>query len=304
MKPAAVHQKQTNFLKQAMALHRLSHAYLFVGEPEVGKEIVADWLIEQIRQQVNNSWDFQLWRIYPESSEALPGQKGRGVIKVKQIEEMRHRTDLRLGKEGYQVVVIHQAQLMNIQSQDLLLKVLEEPRNRTIFILLADYLEPIRDTVRSRCQVLYFSPLSHKQSINWLVKQGVDQERAGIIALLGQGRFGLMSRLKDDPKEVERRLDEWRQLKELQSQPMYQKFKFAEKAAQERAELSDLLNNWVTYWRAMLLIKSLGLRFDSGWSDEYNLSEIVAAIDKIEEVESIFRRVSLNRRLALEYILI
>jgi hypothetical protein len=85
---------------------------------------------------------------------------------------------------------------------------------------------------------------------------------------------------------------------------MYQKFKFAEKAAQERTALSDLLNNWVTYWRAMLLIKSLGLRFDSGWSDEYNLSEIVTAIDKIEEVESIFRRVSLNRRLALEYILI
>lgn len=304
MKPAAVHQKQVDFLKQAIKLNRLSHAYLFVGEPEVGKETVADWLIEQIKYQVDNSWDFQLWRIYPEHSESSTGKKGRGVIKVGQIEEMRHRTDLRLGPNGYQVVVIHQAQLMNMESQDLLLKVLEEPKNRTIFIFLADYLQPIRETIRSRCQTLYFPPLSIKQSINWLVKQGFDQERAGLITLLGQGRFSLINKLKDNPKEVERRLDEWRQLRDLQSQPMYQKFKFAEKAAQERSELSELLNHWVTYWRAMLLMKSLGLKFDSKWSDEYNLSEIITAIDKIEEVESIFRRVSLNRRLALEYILI
>lgn len=304
MKLAATHQKQIDFLQRAIKLNRLSHAYLFYGEPEVGKEMVADWLIEQISQQVDDSWDFQLWHIHPEYPETLSGKKGLGAIKVKQIEEIRHRTDLRLSPQGYQLVVIHQAQLMNMESQDLLLKVLEEPRNRTIFIFLADYLQPIRETIRSRCQVFYFAPLSIRQSIDWLINQGLDQEKAEEIALLSQGRFGLMNRLKDNPKEVARRLAEWRQLREMRSQPLYQRFRFAEKAAQERGELSELLNNWISFWRAMLLIKNLGLKFDSYQSDEYNLSEIISTIDKIEAVESLFRRVSLNARLSLEYVLI
>ncbi len=300
MKSAEVHQKQKEFLSQEIKLDRLSHAYLLAGEPGVGKKKVVEWFIDQLRLQVDDSWDFQLWQVYPE----YPESGGRGTIGIDQMREVKRRTDLRFSGQGKQVVVVHEAQEMNFYAQDALLKVLEEPKNQTIFILLADYLQPLRSTIQSRCQLLYFPPLSFFQSVNWLVRQGLSQEKATMLSLLGQGRLDLMAELKDDPKAVKKKLDEWEKLRELQQKPLYERFRFAEKIAKERGSLSQLLSDWLIYWRAMLLIKSLGLRVDPKWTVDYNLPEIAAIIDQVEEVESSFKRISLNKRLALEQILI
>ncbi len=300
MKPEAFHQKQRDFLLGEIKLDRLSHAYLFAGEPGTGKKKTAEWFIDQLRQQVDRSWDFQVWRVYPE----YPEKGGRGSIGIDQMREMRRRTELRIGGSGRQVIVIHEAQSMTAYAQDALLKVLEEPKNQTVFVLLADHMQGIRPTVRSRCQLLQFPTWGFLRSMNWLVKQGVEQNRATTIALLSQGRLDFMLELKDNPRTVQAKLEEWKKLHSIQQKPLGERFRFAEKTAKERDSLGELLGDWLIYWRAMLLAVSFGLKIDPAWQSRRNLAEIAGIIEQLEEVETSFRTVSLNKRLALEQILI
>ncbi|WP_047549243.1 ATP-binding protein [Psychroserpens sp. Hel_I_66] len=61
---------------------------------------------------------------------------------------------------GYKVMLIWMAEKMNTSASNKLLKLIEEPPNKTIFILIAEDEEQIINTIRSRCQVLHFPPLA------------------------------------------------------------------------------------------------------------------------------------------------
>ncbi len=295
-----VHQRQKDFLGQEIKQGRLAQAYLFVGEPGVGKESFTNWLTEQIKKQVDDPWLFQVLRIQPE----YPEGGGRGSIKVSQIKYAKRRTELKLSGNNRQIIIIHQAQMMNSVAQDALLKVLEEPKNQTTFILLADFLEPLRSTIQSRCQIVHFNPLTIFQSIHWLIGQGLNPNKANEIAFYGQGRLDLMMELKDNPTALQEKLEDWKNLDRIWKLPLADRFNFAEKMSRERESLSGLLENWLRYWRSVMLIKALDLEVEIGGQTKYDWPQIADQIELIEEVEARLRSVSLNKRLALEQVLI
>lgn len=299
MKADDFHQKQKDFLAKEAELGRLSHAYLFFGEAGTGKEKMADWFIGELQRSAGRSWDFQVWHVHPEHSKS--GE--RATIGIDQMREVKGRTDLRFSEKGRQVVVVHRAHLMNYYAQDALLKVLEEPRNQTIFILLADHRQALRPTIVSRCQSVHFFPLSVSRSVEWLLAQGVSREQATTIALLGQGRLDFMAELKDNPKTVQKRMEEWAELRDLLGKPLAERFRFAEKKAKDK-DLGSMLQRWLGYWRMLFLAASLGLKIGPEWKTKGSLAEMAGIIEKLEEVESSFRAISLNKRLALEQILI
>ncbi|MCK8481763.1 ATP-binding protein [Psychroserpens algicola] len=63
---------------------------------------------------------------------------------------------------GYKVMLIWMAEKMNNSAANKLLKLIEEPPNKTIFILITEDEEQIINTIRSRCQVLHFPPLAEE----------------------------------------------------------------------------------------------------------------------------------------------
>ena len=86
---------------------------------------------------------------------------GEGLEKapnIDQVREMRSRSFIRSGDSGFKVFVIANADKLNPQSQNALLKVLEEPLN-TVFILTCANPMDLLQTVRSRCTVYNIEPL-------------------------------------------------------------------------------------------------------------------------------------------------
>jgi DNA polymerase-3 subunit delta' len=89
------------------------------------------------------------------------------------------------------VFVIDDAQTMNEAAQNALLKSLEEPPPRSHVILVSGAPLGLRQTIRSRCQLLRFGPLSRAAVASFLVERGgVSEEEAGLRAALAGGSPG------------------------------------------------------------------------------------------------------------------
>lgn len=89
-------------------------------------------------------------------------EKKQGQIGVDEALEVVKKLSLKSYEGGYKVMLIWMADKMNIAASNKLLKLIEEPPEKTVFILITEKEEQIIQTIRSRCQVLHFPPLGEQ----------------------------------------------------------------------------------------------------------------------------------------------
>ena len=112
---------------------------------------------------------------------SLPEKKK--MISVSQIREIGLLISGKPNEARKRMVLILDADKMNVQAQNALLKVLEEPPQNTFFILTATQLPPLLPTILSRCRQIRFSPASCREIGQTLVNTyGIDPEKAAIAA--------------------------------------------------------------------------------------------------------------------------
>lgn len=114
----------------------------------------------------------------------------QGQIGVDEAEEIVKALRLKSYEGGYKVMIIWMADKMNISSANKLLKLLEEPPEKTVFILTAEDDEQIITTIKSRCQTLYFPLLSEEDIAKGLINsEGTDPPIAAQIAQQVDGNY-------------------------------------------------------------------------------------------------------------------
>ncbi len=114
----------------------------------------------------------------------------QGQIGVDEAEEIVKALKLKPYEGGYKVMIIWMAEKMNISAANKLLKLLEEPPEKTVFLLLTENEEQLIATIKSRCQILHFPLLSEADIIKCLIeKQGTDKPIAEQIAQQADGNF-------------------------------------------------------------------------------------------------------------------
>ncbi|EPD47533.1 hypothetical protein HMPREF1208_02350 [Staphylococcus sp. HGB0015] len=156
-------------LKKAYQNQKLSHAYLFEGDDaETMKTTAMDFAQfifcqdqAQCRNKVteHNHPDFQ----YVMTDEA--------TIKKEQVEALVHHMN-QLPIEGdFKVYVIQDFEKLTVQGENSILKFLEEPPQKTIAVIMSTKPEQILDTIHSRCQHVYFKPMSRATFVSRLMAQ-------------------------------------------------------------------------------------------------------------------------------------
>ena len=111
-------------------------------------------------------------------------------IRIEQIRDLGNIIALKPYEAKMRVVIISDAQHMTPEAGNALLKSLEEPPERTIFILTANQVSDLVPTIVSRCQHIRFNPISLKSITSMLVaKFSMEQESAETIASLAGGSF-------------------------------------------------------------------------------------------------------------------
>ena len=202
-------------IRRAYAADRLPHGLVFAGPAGVGKAttaraLAAAFLCEKPKGDLpcgrcescrvfdaGNHPDYhviyrQLVRLEKEKAKArdLPVDVVRDFL----VAPAGRMPGLNRGK----VFVVEEAETMNPQAQNALLKTLEEPYGRTLIVLLTDQPDALLPTVRSRCQVVRFAPLPEPLVRKELEKRGVDKAAAEQGARLAAGSLGVALRWVED----------------------------------------------------------------------------------------------------------
>ena len=116
-------------------------------------------------------------------------EKKQGQIGVDEATEIVKSLSLKSYEGGHKIMIIWMAEKMNIAASNKLLKLLEEPPEKTIFILIAEDDEQIIQTIKSRCQVIHFPPIPEGEIKSALIERGIAENEAIKIAHRANGNY-------------------------------------------------------------------------------------------------------------------
>jgi DNA polymerase-3 subunit delta' len=117
-------------------------------------------------------------------------QNKQGMIRVEDAQDILKALALKSYEGGYKIMIVWMVEKMNIEASNKLLKLLEEPPEKTLFILIAENEEDIIQTIRSRCQVLQFGALPEYEIAKALKeKYFLDEASAQKVAHQAQGNY-------------------------------------------------------------------------------------------------------------------
>lgn len=117
-------------------------------------------------------------------------QNKQGEIRVEDAQEILKSLALKSYEGGYKIMIIWMADKMNISASNKLLKLLEEPTDKTLFILITENEEDLIQTIRSRCQVLHFNALPEKVIAEALIsREKIEPRTATKLAHQSQGNY-------------------------------------------------------------------------------------------------------------------
>ncbi|MEM1002379.1 MAG: DNA polymerase III subunit delta' [Bacteroidota bacterium] len=114
----------------------------------------------------------------------------QGLISVNEAHEIVKSLSLKSFEGGYKVMIIWMPEKMNTECANKLLKLIEEPPSQTLFVLVAEDEEQLIDTIRSRCQIIHFPPLSENDIALGLKRDyDIDAHVAQKIAHQSEGNY-------------------------------------------------------------------------------------------------------------------
>ena len=271
------YQKQWEFLKNKFEAEQLAHAYLFSGQDIAGINLFAKEFIKSInsldilnaKQQASlidneNFPDLMVVKsIYSKSS--VDNEKDMMEIDISQIREVNNFLSYKSYYGGYKTVVVHDAHRMNVEAQSSFLKTLEEPKGKTLIILISSKPEALLNTITSRCQEVTFF-LSQKEKL-------LETE---------QVEFGeLLTIINSD---------------------LATKFQYAKKVNLEGDNFNNILYFLQKYFRKFLLIEIGALKGEK--THNYSLEKLKNIIRLIENINYQTIKSNLNNKLALEVLLL
>ena len=207
------------YVKQA----RIPQALLINGVAGIGKQQLAlhfaQYLICLNRQEKIacghcGSCKLFMANTHPDFILLQPEEPGK-AIGVDLIRQLIIRLALKPQYSGYRVVLIKPAEKMNTNSANAFLKCLEEPPERTVFLLMTEQMQQLPATIISRCQKLLLMPPdpgANNVSL-WLQEQGITEQQKLLLNLAQGAPLQALSYAKENVLEQRQQcFDEWQNI--------------------------------------------------------------------------------------------
>lgn len=226
----------------------LSHAHLIIGPNGIGKSILARIFALKI---LNKDKDVD----YVDIINYRPSKASMGVDEVREIIEEVSKRPYEGDKK---VIIIHEGSKLTVQAQNALLKTIEEPPEGVYIILLAESLETLLDTIKSRCQVYKLTPLNNRQMemyINTLGRYSEEEIRASLA--YGEGIPGKAERLLNDSNLSELREVIMSLLKDINYAKEDLVLIYENKLENYKTEKDEVLNLMASFIRDIIVAKEL-----------------------------------------------
>jgi DNA polymerase-3 subunit delta' len=188
------HERIVEVFRRSFRSGKTAHSYIFEGVPGCGRRKTALALIQALfcahvpddscgvcpacrKVTGGNHGDIHI-------VEPLPDKRD---ISIDQLREIQRELALRPYEAPRKACIMEPAERMSVNAANSLLKTLEEPPGNAIIILLTENADMLLPTIRSRCQLIHFSPLSPENVRLLLERSGVAPGLAELLAPLSEG---------------------------------------------------------------------------------------------------------------------
>ena len=250
-------------LRRSAASGRSSHAYLFLGGAGAGKRLIANTFAKALQcegekrpcDSCKSCHAFNHGN-HPDVIYFQPLKNGKTYTIEDVREQLLETVDLKPFQYEKKIYIIEKADTLNIQSQNALLKTLEEPPAHAVFLLLAERAEAFLPTILSRVVVMKIRPLSAETIADYLMQAGHLAEESHILSAYAQGRIGQALELAEDDGFREMRQDILGKLEALPSMSEGEAYLLAKDLEGYKNDLRflDIMELW---YRDLLTAKSL-----------------------------------------------
>jgi DNA polymerase-3 subunit delta' len=267
--------KAVALLRRSLETGSVSHAYMFIGPAHSGKMTLAMDLARALNCEGEDvpcgqcepcrkvtdlkHADVQIVGIAGDDPSAE--SKSKTEISIEQIRQIQHTASLPPFEGKYRIYIIENAESLSVEAANALLKTLEEPESKVVFILLATDASLLLETVVSRCQPVEFITVPTGTIEDSLIKTwGLEPEKATLLARLSRGRLGwAVSAVKDD-NLLEQRAEIVSNMLDVIDADIETRFtlstQLAGKFGNDRNFVFERLDILLDIWRDMLLIKT------------------------------------------------
>jgi DNA polymerase-3 subunit delta' len=241
----------------------LRHAYLISGPRGIGKQSLALHFIQAILCQNASSPGIpcfscsncqRLERM--EHPDLLPVrvEEGNSKIKVDQIRDLMHSLSLSPYESNHKIGLIIDIENATPQTQNALLKTLEEPPGTVILILTTTSVDAVLDTILSRCEQIKLNTVPISKTISGLEEiHSVPTDQAKFLAHISGGKpINALSFYKDQSKLEQRSifLDD---LMELMTENSVDRFSYVKQITKDPDQVLNILDTWYSLWHDVLI---------------------------------------------------
>lgn len=288
------HKRIIGHLRNAIKLKRPSHAYIFHGEDGSGKRLVADIFAAGLLCESGGDEPCGKCRscIQYENAnhpDVLRVTHEKSVISVDDIRsQLVNEMQIKPYSSSFKIFIVDEAEKMNEQAQNALLKTLEEPPEYGVIILLSNNINAFLDTILSRSVALPFMPADREEIVRFLTsKKQVPDYRARMAVACSGGCPGLAYSIVDSEEFIDRReksLGILRKIGKLDSESIFQ---IAKEWAKEKEEIHFLIRLLEVWLRDVLYVKSTGKHERCMFSEEKNVLDTQAwslSYDKVGKI--------------------
>lgn len=269
-----VGQKQlTDNLRSALKYNKISHAYLIQGERLSGKMMIADIFARAL--QCENAEGEKPCNQCRSCKQAMNRNhpdilyvehEKPNVISVDNIrQQINGDIAIKPYSGAHKIYIVDEAEKMNVQAQNALLKTLEEPPEYAVILLLATRVEAMLQTILSRCVVLNTRPVHEDMIKEYLMRRvQVPDYRAAICASFARGNVGRAAELASNEQFDHMKSSVIGTMKNISDMEINKIAAETKKIVEEKFDVDDYLDLCFIWYRDVLLYKACGIYGDSG----------------------------------------
>ena len=290
------HESIIGHFKSSIEQGKVAHAYLIHGEKGTGKKMLAGLSAKTLQCEAGGTDPCGTCRscIQCDSGNQpdiiwVTHEKPT-VISVDDIrEQVNNDIIIKPYSSRYKIYIIPEAELMNPQAQNALLKTIEEPPEYAIIMLLTNNLDKMLPTILSRCITLNLKPVGELDMMEYLSRMGIPQAKAKFCVGFAFGNLGKAVRLATSEEYNEIKHDCVQILKDINRMEIYDLIDAVKKMSKYKLDIYDYLDIMMMWYRDILMLKVSGSPDKLLFKEEYATLKQQANYISYEGIENVLK---------------
>jgi DNA polymerase-3 subunit delta' len=258
------HEQIIGHLKNAISLDKVSHAYIFNGPDGSGKMMLAEAFAMALQCEGEGVKPCMECRSCHQAAEhnqpdiIYVSHEKPNTIGVDDIRtQVNNDIVIKPYSSRYKVYIVDEAEKMNQQAQNALLKTIEEPPKYAVILLLTTNADSFLQTILSRCISLNLKVVREDVIRDYLMKQyHIPDYQADVCAAFSQGNVGKAIRLASSESFGELKAAAIQIIKRINDTDLYEMGEAIKQVAEYKLEINDFFELMTIWFRDVLYFKA------------------------------------------------